>query len=153
MRCPFCGFPDSKVLDSRPTDEGSSIRRRRECIECARRFTTFEKVEEIPLMVVKKDGKREIFDASKLFVGITKACEKRPVSIDTVERIVGEIERELRNSMDKEISSTFIGEKVMEKLKEIDEVAYVRFASVYRQFKDIETFLTEIQELLEKQRR
>ena len=153
MKCPFCNYPDSKVLDSRPAEEGSSIRRRRECMECLKRFTTFEKVEEIPLMVIKKDGKRQIFDANKLFAGIMKSCEKRPVSTDTVDRIVSEIERDLRNSMDKEITSEIIGEKVMEKIKHVDEVAYVRFASVYRQFRDIETFLDEIQELLQKQRR
>lgn len=153
MRCPFCGYPDSKVLDSRPAEEGSTIRRRRECIECTKRFTTFEKVEEIPLLVVKKDGKREIFDANKLFAGLMKACEKRPVSTDTLDRVVSEIERDLRNSMEKEITSEVIGEKVIDKLKSIDEVAYVRFASVYRQFKDIETFLKEIEELLQKQQR
>ena len=151
MQCPFCGYPDSKVSDSRPAEEGSSIRRRRECFECGKRFTTFEKVEQIPLMIVKKDGKREVFDNNKLFAGLMKSCEKRPVSTDTIDQVVSEIERELRNSMDKEITSSIVGEKVMEKLKLIDEVAYVRFASVYRQFKDIETFLKEIEVLLQKQ--
>lgn len=151
MQCPFCGYPDSKVLDSRPAEEGASIRRRRECIECAKRFTTFEKVERIPLLIIKKDGKREIFDSNKLFAGLMKSCEKRPVSTDTIDRVVEDIERDLRNSMDKEITSSIVGEKVMEKLKVLDEVAYVRFASVYRQFKDIETFLKEIEGLLQKQ--
>jgi transcriptional repressor NrdR len=150
MRCPFCHFEDSKVLESRSADEGRSVRRRRECLSCERRFTTYEKIEELPLIVVKKDGKREVFDGKKLFNGLVKACEKRPVSYDQLEEIVDGIEREFRHSLDREISSGLIGEKVMTQLQELDEVAYVRFASVYRQFKDVHTFIEEIQQLQKK---
>lgn len=148
MKCPFCGYAESKVIDSRPTDEGERIRRRRECISCAKRFTTYEIIESVPIIVVKKDKSREAFDRVKLFNGMLRACEKRPVSIETIERAVGEIEAELQNSLDREVTSVHIGELTMEKLKEIDEVAYVRFASVYRQFKDINTFMDELAKLL-----
>ena len=151
MRCPFCGFEESKVIDSRPTDEGEKIRRRRECIKCAKRFTTYEIIENVPIVVVKKDKNREVFDRSKLIKGMLTACEKRPVSIETIERAVSEIETTLQNSLDREVTSVHIGELVMEKLKKIDEVAYVRFASVYRQFKDINTFMTELNKLLNDQ--
>ena len=151
MRCPLCGFEDSKVLDSRPADDGRTIRRRRECLSCQRRFTTYEKVEEAALYVVKKDGRRELFDPHKLLTGITKACEKRPISFSTIEMMVSDIEKELTNRFEREIPAGIIGELVMEKLKTVDEVAYVRFASVYRQFKDIQTFLDEIQQLQNKE--
>lgn len=151
MRCPFCAFEDSKVLDSRPAEEGHTIRRRRECIKCTRRFTTYEKVEELPLIVVKKDGRRQVFDANKLLNGIIKACEKRPVPLHKLEEMVREIEVKLMNSMDREIKAREIGELVMESLKELDEVAYVRFASVYRQFKDIQTFMEELELLSKKE--
>lgn len=150
MRCPFCSFEDSKVLDSRPAEEGRSIRRRRECLGCQRRFTTYEKIEELPLIVVKKDGRREVFDFRKLLTGITKACEKRPISYQKLEEIGESIERELSNSLDREVNSRLIGEAVMHRLKELDEVAYVRFASVYRQFTDVNTFIEEIQLLQKK---
>lgn len=150
MRCPFCNYEDSKVLDSRPADEGRSIRRRRECLECQRRFTTYEKVEEAPLFVVKKDGRREVFDGHKLLNGIAKACEKRPIPLYKMEGLVKDIEKELINTFEREIPSQRIGEMVMERLKQVDEIAYVRFASVYRQFKDIQTFLEEIKQLQEK---
>lgn len=150
MKCPFCGHMDSKVLDSRPAEDGNSIRRRRECTECGRRFTTYEKVDEIPLVVVKKDGRREVFDRSKILGGIIKACEKRSISMNQMEEVVDDIEKELRNRMDTEVSSEQIGEKVMEKLRELDEVAYVRFASVYRQFKDVNSFIEELENLLKK---
>ncbi len=148
MKCPYCENQDTKVIDSRPTEEGYAIRRRRECDNCSRRFTTYEKVEEILLMVVKKDGSREAFDRNKVFHGIVKACEKRPVPVSEVERVVSEIERGLNNMMEKEVQSKFIGELIMDHLKEIDEVAYVRFASVYRQFTDVNTFVAEIEKLL-----
>lgn len=148
MKCPFCDFFDTRVVDSRPTDGGQAIRRRRECIECSRRFTTYEKIESIPLIIVKKDGNREHYNRNKVINGILKACEKRPVSINTIEEMVDEIERELYNSMEKEITSKYIGEMIMTKLKVIDEVSYVRFASVYRQFKDINTFMEELKLLL-----
>lgn len=148
MRCPFCGYMDSRVLDSRPAEDGNAIRRRRECGECGRRFTTYEKVDEIPLVVVKKDGRREVFDRTKVLGGIIKACEKRSISLHEMENIVDEIEKELRNSMEMEIEAPGIGEKVMEKLREVDEVAYVRFASVYRQFKDVNNFIQELEKLL-----
>lgn len=150
MKCPFCGYEESKVIDSRPTDEGEKIRRRRECISCAKRFTTYEIIESVPIVVVKKDKSRQAFDRVKLFNGMLRACEKRPVSIDQIERVVTEIETELQNSLDREVTSVHIGELVMEKLKELDEVAYVRFASVYRQFKDINTFMDELTKLLAK---
>ena len=142
MKCPFCENSDTKVIDSRPTEEGHAIRRRRECEKCSKRFTTYEKVEEVVFMVVKKDGSRQSFDRNKILNGIIKACEKRPVAYSDMEKIAIDIERGLNNMMEKEVSSTFIGELIMEKLKELDEVAYVRFASVYRQFTDISTFIS-----------
>lgn len=148
MKCPYCDYPDSKVIDSRPTEDGRAIRRRRECISCGKRFTTYEKVEEVLFMVVKRDGSRESFDRNKILNGIIKACEKRPVTREQMDEVVNNIERGLNNMMEKEISSSFIGEVVMEKLKDLDEVAYVRFASVYRQFKDVNTFIAEIEKLL-----
>ena len=148
MRCPFCGHDDSKVIDSRPTDEGVAIRRRRECIKCAQRFTTYEKVESLPIIVIKKDKNRELFSREKLLAGLTRACEKRPVETSTLDRLVDKIESDLQNTLKREVSSKEIGEKVMEGLREIDEVAYVRFASVYRQFKDVTTFINEINKLL-----
>lgn len=148
MKCPYCGFEESKVIDSRPTDEGERIRRRRECMSCAKRFTTYEIIESVPIVVVKKDKSREVFDRDKLFNGMMRACEKRPVSVDVIEKAIDEIEAELQNSLDREVTSVKIGEYVMDKLKDIDEVAYVRFASVYRQFKDINTFMSELKKLL-----
>ena len=148
MKCPYCGHLESKVVDSRPSDEGSSIRRRRECLACHKRFTTYETMESLPLMVVKKDGSRQSFDKSKLLNGMIRACEKRPVSFNTLESIANEIEQTLQNEMDREIPSARIGELVMDRLKKVDEVAYVRFASVYRQFKDISTFMAELNKLL-----
>lgn len=153
MKCPFCDNINTKVIDSRPTEEGSAIRRRRECENCNKRFTTYEKIEEIILMIVKKDGSREIFDRNKVMNGIVKACEKRPVPVSEMEKVVDEIERGLNNLMEKEVKSTFIGELIMDKLKDLDEVAYVRFASVYRQFTDINTFVSEIETLLGKKRK
>lgn len=150
MKCPFCGEPESKVIDSRPTDEGSRIRRRRECPACARRFTTYEVVESVPIVVVKKDASRELFDRQKLFNGMLRACQKRPVSLETLERAVDDIEARLQNSFDREIPATRIGEYAMEALRDIDEIAYVRFASVYRQFADITSFQEEISKLLRK---
>ena len=151
MRCPFCANPESKVIDSRPADEGASIRRRRECLACHKRFTTYEMMESLPLMVVKKDGSRQSFDRNKVQSGLIRACEKRPVSFDTLENIVNEVEQSLQNELKQEISSAEIGELVMDKLKKVDQVAYVRFASVYRQFKDIDTFMAELNKLLEDQ--
>lgn len=148
MHCPFCGHPDSKVIDSRASDEMNAIRRRRECLICQKRFTTYERIEETPLVVVKKDGRREPFDRKKVIGGLVKACEKRPVAYAVMERLADSVERELRNRMDQEIKSSAIGELVMEGLKEIDDVAYVRFASVYRQFKDLAIFMEELQGLL-----
>ena len=150
MRCPFCGVEDSKVIDSRPTDEGSRIRRRRECLACAKRFTTYEIVESVPLVVVKKDGCREMFDRSKLMSGMVRACQKRPIPVERLESAVNDIEARIRNSLDREVSTEQIGEYVMDALKDIDEVAYVRFASVYRQFKDISSFQAEISKLMDK---
>lgn len=148
MKCPYCGFVEDKVIDSRPTDEGSAIRRRRECSKCMKRFTTYEKVESIPLMVVKKDETRQAFDRDKLLNGLLRASEKRPVSINMLEKMVNDIETQIQNTLRREISTQEIGEMVMAKLKDIDEVAYVRFASVYRQFKDINTFMDELRKLL-----
>lgn len=148
MKCPFCGYTESKVIDSRPTDEGERIRRRRECASCSKRFTTYEIIETVPIIVVKKDKSREAFDRVKLFNGMLRACEKRPVSISSLEKAVNEIEAELQNSLDREVTSVHIGELAMDKIKELDEVAYVRFASVYRQFKDINTFMDELAKLL-----
>ena len=148
MKCPYCGCEDSKVIDSRPTDEGERIRRHRECTKCGKRFTTYEIIETVPLIVVKKDGTRESFDRVKLFNGLLRACEKRPVPVEVIEKAVTDIESQLQNSLEKEITSGKIGELAMEKLKDIDEVAYVRFASVYRQFKDVSTFVDEVTKLL-----
>ena len=148
MRCPYCENPDTKVIDSRPTEEGHAIRRRRGCEKCGKRFTTYEKVEESIIMIIKKDGRREAFDRNKIMNGIIKPCEKRPVPVAEIERVVSEIERGLNNLMEKEVESAFIGELVMEQLKNLDEVAYVRFASVYRQFTDVNTFIKEIEKLI-----
>ena len=148
MKCPFCGHPESKVIDSRPADENASIRRRRECLACGKRFTTYETVESLPIVVIKKDGRRQSFDRQKVLRGMIRACEKRPVSLAELERIADEIEQELQNSMEREIRTADIGEKVMERLRSVDQVAYVRFASVYRQFKDIDTFMAELNKLL-----
>ena len=148
MKCPYCGYLESKVVDSRPADEGASIRRRRECLSCHRRFTTYETMESLPLMVIKKDGSRQSFDKSKLLNGMLRACEKRPVPFSQLEGIANEIEQALQNEMDREVPSARIGELVMDRLREVDEVAYVRFASVYRQFKDISTFMSELNKLL-----
>ncbi|MBE6755394.1 MAG: transcriptional repressor NrdR [Clostridia bacterium] len=149
MKCPFCGYEESKVIDSRPADDGERIRRRRECIKCGKRFTTYEIIESVPIIVVKKDKSRQVFDRQKLFNGMIKACEKRPVTSETIERAVSDIETQLQNSLDREVTSIQIGELAMEKLKDIDDVAYVRFASVYRQFRDINTFMQELNKLLE----
>ena len=148
MKCPYCGEEESKVVDSRRSEDGTSIRRRRECLGCGRRFTTYETVESLPIIVVKKDGSRQTFDKSKLLNGMIRACEKRPVPFGKLEEIANEIEQVLQNDMDREIPSAKIGELVMDRLREVDEVAYVRFASVYRQFKDIGTFMTELNKLL-----
>ena len=152
MKCPYCGYDESKVIDSRPTDEGERIRRRRECLKCGKRFTTYEVIETVPIIVIKKDKSRESFDRNKLLNGLLRACEKRPVSIDTLERLVDEIEGSLQNSLDREVPSSLIGKYAMEKLKNIDEVAYVRFASVYREFKDIATFKEELDHMLKARR-
>lgn len=150
MRCPYCRAEDSKVIDSRACEEGYAIRRRRECIECKRRFTTYERYEERPLMVIKKDGNREPFDRNKLLSGISRACEKRPVSMQAIEDMLSNIERDLRDNHEREVSSTVIGEKVMEGLRALDEVAYVRFASVYKQFTDLNSFINTIDQLKQK---
>ena len=150
MTCPYCGFKESKVVDSRPAEEGSSIRRRRECLSCSKRFTTYETVESLPMVVVKRDGSRQTFDRRKLVNGMLRACEKRPVSVAQLEKLGEEIEQELQNSLEREISTEHVGELVMDKLKGVDEVAYVRFASVYRQFKDINTFMRELNKLLDE---
>ena len=148
MKCPFCGYTESKVIDSRPAEEGATIRRRRECLACGKRCTTFEIIERLPLVVVKRDGSRQSFDKVKLINGMVRACEKRPVSLETLERIADEIEQELQSNLEREIRTVDVGEMVMERLKDIDEVAYVRFASVYRSFKDINTFMEELSKLL-----
>ncbi|MCI6398151.1 transcriptional regulator NrdR [Lawsonibacter sp.] len=150
MKCPYCAHLESKVVDSRPSDEGASIRRRRECLACHKRFTTYETMESLPLVVIKKDGSRQTFDKSKLLNGMIRACEKRPVAFATLEATANEIEQTLQNEMSREIPSDRIGALVMDKLKGVDEVAYVRFASVYRQFKDISTFMAELSKLLEE---
>ncbi|WP_026895204.1 transcriptional regulator NrdR [Clostridiisalibacter paucivorans] len=150
MKCPYCDYYETKVIDSRPTGEGQAIRRRRECIKCNKRFTTYEKIEEIPLVIEKKDGTRQSFNRNKILNGIIRACEKRPVPINKIEKIVDNIEKELYNSMEKEVTSKHIGEMVMHYLKDLDEVAYVRFASVYRQFKDLNTFMDELKKILDK---
>ena len=152
MKCPYCGEIESKVIDSRPADDGERIRRRRECLTCGKRFTTYEIVETVPLVVIKKDKSREAFDRQKLLSGLVRACEKRPVPYGVLEKAVGNIEQTLLNSYDREVSSMYIGELAMQELKRIDEVAYVRFASVYRQFSDINTFMDELKELLSKKR-
>ena len=148
MKCPFCGFLESKVIDSRPAEEGSTIRRRRECLACQKRFTTYEIIEHLPLVVVKRDGSRQTFDRVKLINGMVRAREKRPVSLAQLEKIADEIEQELQSALEREISTVDIGEMVMRRMKEVDEVAYVRFASVYRSFKDINTFMEELTKLL-----
>lgn len=150
MKCRYCAGTDSKVIDSRPTEDGCAIRRRRECINCGRRFTTYEKIEDLPIMVVKRDGRREPFDSEKIRIGIRKACEKRPVSAAEQDKLVADITREVYNTLASEVSTTAIGEFVMQKLRTVDEVAYVRFASVYREFKDTQTFLLELQRLLDE---
>jgi len=150
MKCPFCSVPESKVIDSRPSDNGASIRRRRECVSCGKKFTTYERVEEIPVMVVKKDGSRQAFDRMKIINGMMRACEKRPVTMAQIEEKVNLIESEVYSKLSKEISTNEIGEFVMAALKDLDDVAYVRFASVYKQFKDLDSFLAELHGLLEK---
>jgi transcriptional repressor NrdR len=152
MKCPFCSHADDKVVDSRTIKEGELIRRRRECLECNKRFTTYERIEEIPLMVVKKDGRREPFDRSKIVIGILKACEKRPVGVEQIEDLVDRIEKTINNSAEKEVSASKIGALIMEELRELDEVAYVRFASVYRQFKDINEFMDVLKTLYHKEK-
>ena len=148
MKCPFCGYTESKVIDSRPADGFTTIRRRRECLSCQKRFTTYETIERMPLIVVKRDGFRQSFDRVKLINGMVRACEKRPVSLETLERIADEIEQELQSNLEREVSTVDVGEMVMKRLKSVDEVAYVRFASVYRSFKDINTFMEELSKLL-----
>ena len=150
MKCRYCASIESKVIDSRPTEDGSSIRRRRECINCGKRFTTYEKIEEIPIMVVKRDGRREPFDSEKIRIGIRKACEKRPVAADVQDKLVEDVTREVFNTLASEVTTRDIGEILMRKLKDVDEVAYVRFASVYREFKDTQTFMKELQHLLDE---
>ena len=150
MKCPFCGYAESKVIDSRPTDDGAKIRRRRECIQCQKRFTTFEAIETIPLYVIKKDNTREQFSRDKILRGLMRACEKRPVSVEDMERIVDDIESRIANSLQKEITTVFIGDLVMEHLKSLDDVAYVRFASVHRQFKYINSLYDEVLKILNK---
>ncbi len=150
MKCVYCGHLESKVVDSRPTDEGSSIRRRRECLVCKKRFTTYEKIDSLPLLVVKKNGERVPFDSDKIKIGIIKACEKRPVPMQDIESMVSNVEKTIFNSLRQEISSKEIGSLVMRGLKELDDVAYVRFASVYKEFKDVDTFMKELQRLLEE---
>ena len=150
MKCPYCGYEESKVIDSRPADEGERIRRRRECLKCGKRFTTHEVIETVPIIVVKRDKSREVFDRNKLTAGLLRACEKRPVSITQIEKMVDNIESQLQQTLDREVTSMQIGELTMEQLKSVDEVAYVRFASVYRQFKDINTFMDELNKLLKE---
>ena len=150
MKCPYCGFQESKVIDSRHSEDSTSIRRRRECLSCQTRFTTYETVESLPIVVIKKDGSRQSFDRNKLINGMVRACEKRPVSLSAIESAVTEIEQIIQNSLEREVKTSYIGELVMERLKPLDEVAYVRFASVYRQFKDINSFMTELNKLLEE---
>jgi transcriptional repressor NrdR len=150
MKCVFCGHAESKVIDSRPTEEGSSIRRRRECLACKKRFTTYEKIDSLPLLVVKKNGERVPFDSDKIKIGILKACEKRPVPLQKIDELVANVEKNIFNSLKQEISSKEIGELVMIELKKLDDVAYVRFASVYKEFKDVDTFMKELQTLLEE---
>ncbi|MDD2688894.1 MAG: transcriptional regulator NrdR [Candidatus Omnitrophica bacterium] len=153
MKCPFCGNKEDKVVDSRATAEESAVRRRRECAKCGKRFTTYEYVEEVSLMVIKKDGRREPFDRKKILAGIMKACEKRPISIDKMEEVITQVERNIQKKSDREVSSSRIGEMVIEKLKALDDVAYVRFASVYRQFKDVGQFMAELKDVLSREKR
>ncbi len=148
MKCPFCSYEESKVIDSRPADEGTRIRRRRECLKCSKRFTTYEIVESLPIIVIKKDGTREVFSREKLMNGLLRACQKRPITVADLEKVIDDIETNLQGTLEREVKSDKIGELVMEKLKALDEVAYVRFASVYRQFKDINTFMEELNNLL-----
>ncbi len=148
MKCPFCSYEESKVIDSRPADEGTRIRRRRECLKCSKRFTTYEIIESLPIIVIKKDGTREVFSREKLMTGLLRACQKRPITVADLEKVIDDIESSLHNTLEREVKSDKIGELVMEKLKALDEVAYVRFASVYRQFKDINTFMEELNNLL-----
>ena len=148
MKCPFCSEIENKVIDSRLSKDGSVIRRRRECLQCGRRFTTYEHIEEIPIMIIKKDGRREVFNREKVYAGMQKACEKRNISINVIEDFIDDLERDLKETGEKEIPSRIIGEKIMEKLHQIDEVAYVRFASVYREFKDVNDFVSELKKLL-----
>ena len=150
MKCRYCASIESKVIDSRPTEDGSAIRRRRECISCGKRFTTYEKIEEIPIMVVKRDGRREPFDSEKIRIGIRKACEKRPIPADVQDKLAEDVSREVFNTLASEVTTRDIGEILMRKLKDVDEVAYVRFASVYREFKDTQTFMKELQHLLDE---
>jgi len=148
LKCPYCGCADSKVIDTRPTDEDTSIRRRRECLSCKQRFTTFEVVEHVPIMVIKRDGSRQAFDRSKILRGLIRSCEKRPVSLQTLEEAALSVELQLQNRMEREVESRYIGELVMERLKTIDEISYIRFASVYRQFKDLSSFMDELKGLI-----
>jgi len=153
MKCPYCGYKDDKVVDSRATAEESAIRRRRECLKCGKRFTTYEYIEEVSLMVIKKDGRREPFDRKKVLSGIIKACEKRPISMEKMEDVVIQVERAIQKKSDREVSASRIGELVMERLKALDDVAYVRFASVYRQFKDVGQFMVELKDILNSEKR
>ena len=152
MKCPFCGENNNKVIDSRLSKDGNEIRRRRECIDCSRRFTTYEHIEEIPVMIVKKDGRREVFNRDKVRIGLQKACQKRDISMHDIESFIGDLERDLRETGEKEILSGVVGEKIMLKLQELDDVAYVRFASVYREFKDVNDFVSELKSLLSDQK-
>jgi len=153
MKCPYCGFKEDKVVDSRATGEESAVRRRRECLKCGKRFTTYEYIEEVSTMVIKKDGRREPFDRKKILAGIIRACEKRPVSMEKMEEIISQVERSIQKKSDREVSASRIGELVMEKLKALDDVAYVRFASVYRQFKDVGQFMVELKDILGKEKK
>ncbi len=153
MKCPLCGFKETKVIDSRLNSDGTSIRRRRECLKCEKRFTTYEYIEQVPLMVVKRDSRRQPFDRKKIIAGLVKACEKRPISIDKIEEVTDQIEQEIQKKFDREVSSREIGELVMKRLAEVDEVAYVRFASVYRQFRDVNQFMNELKFILEKDKK
>ena len=153
MKCPYCGFKEDKVVDSRATGEESAVRRRRECLKCGKRFTTYEYIEEVSMMVIKKDGRREPFDRKKILAGIIRACEKRPVSMEKMEEIISQVERSIQKKSDREVSASRIGELVMEKLKNLDDVAYVRFASVYRQFKDVGQFMVELKDILGKEKK
>jgi transcriptional repressor NrdR len=153
MKCPYCSDVENKVIDSRMSKDGNTVRRRRECLSCSRRFTTYERVEQVPLVLIKKDGRRETFDRAKVLSGMKKACQKRDISVNTLEQFVDELDRELQEIGEKEMPSSVVGEKVMTKLHELDDVAYVRFASVYREFKDVNDFMSELKELLDTPRR